>query len=180
VQPRPPHHIFPAYGSRREARTTAEYAERPRYFAATCAARSPWQRRASCLGNAPCGVSRRVVGLGRRPFDLKGRASLPVFAPSIAVPSARRPAMRARRSQHAIPVCTLLAVRTIAISVPTALAADAPSSFHSGRWPIHNGRNYQPTENDLRSRHLQDVTPDQMRKIDRLYDELLADKVKKF
>ena len=87
--------------------------------------------------------------------------------------------MRARRSRRAIPVCTLLAVRTIAISVPTALAADAPSSFHSGPWPIHDGRNHQPTENELRSRHLQDVTPDQMRQIDRLYDELLADKVKK-
>ena len=40
--------------------------------------------------------------------------------------------------------------------------------------PIRNGRNYQPTENELRSSHLQDVTPDQAREIDRLYSELLA------
>jgi hypothetical protein len=45
---------------------------------------------------------------------------------------------------------------------------------HKGPWPIHNGRNYQPTENGLRSSHLQDVTPDQAREIDRLYSVLLA------
>jgi hypothetical protein len=44
---------------------------------------------------------------------------------------------------------------------------------HKGPWPIHNGRNYQPTENGLRSLHLQDVTPHQAREIDRLYSELL-------
>jgi hypothetical protein len=53
-------------------------------------------------------------------------------------------------------------------------AAQVPS-VHKGPWPIHNGRNYQPTENELRSSHLQDVTPDQAREIDRLYGELLAD-----
>ena len=45
---------------------------------------------------------------------------------------------------------------------------------HKGPWPIRHGRNYQPTENELRSSHLQDVTPDQAREIDRLYSELLA------
>jgi hypothetical protein len=45
---------------------------------------------------------------------------------------------------------------------------------HKGPWPIHNGRNYQPTENELRSSHLRDVTPDQAIEIDRLYVELLA------
>jgi hypothetical protein len=45
---------------------------------------------------------------------------------------------------------------------------------HKGPWPIRNGRNYQPTENGLRSLHLRDVTPDQAREIDRLYSELLA------
>jgi hypothetical protein len=39
---------------------------------------------------------------------------------------------------------------------------------------LHNGRNTQPTENELRSLHLRDVTPDQAREIDRLYSELLA------
>jgi hypothetical protein len=46
--------------------------------------------------------------------------------------------------------------------------------FHKGPWPIHNGRNYQPTEVELRAMHQEDVTPDQARKIDQLYDQLLS------
>jgi hypothetical protein len=34
--------------------------------------------------------------------------------------------------------------------------------------------NYQPTEQELRALHQEDVTPDQAREIDRLYDQLLA------
>ena len=45
---------------------------------------------------------------------------------------------------------------------------------HKGPWPIRNGHNYQPTENELRSPHIQDVTPNEARVIDRLYDQLLA------
>jgi hypothetical protein len=52
-------------------------------------------------------------------------------------------------------------------------AEDAPL-FHKGPWPIHNGRNYQPTEHELRALHQEDVTPDQTREIDRLYDQLLG------
>ena len=52
--------------------------------------------------------------------------------------------------------------------------AEQALPFHKGPWPIRNGRNYQPTENELRSSHLQDVTLDQAREIDRLYNELLA------
>ena len=52
-------------------------------------------------------------------------------------------------------------------------AEDTPL-FHKGPWPIHNGRNYQPTEYELRALHQEDVTPDQAREIDRLYDQLLA------
>ena len=52
-------------------------------------------------------------------------------------------------------------------------AHDAPS-LHKGPWPIRDGRNYQPTEDELRALHLEDVTPDQAREIDRLYNELLA------
>jgi hypothetical protein len=51
--------------------------------------------------------------------------------------------------------------------------AEQVPPVHKGPWPIHNGRNYQPTENELRSLHLQDVTPHQAREIDRLYSELL-------
>jgi|SRR5215467_5233353 len=52
-------------------------------------------------------------------------------------------------------------------------AEDAPQ-LHKGPWPIRNGRNYQPTENELKALHLKDVTPDEARKIDRLYDQLLV------
>jgi len=52
--------------------------------------------------------------------------------------------------------------------------AEQVPPVHKGPRHIRNGRNYQPTENGLRSSHLQDVTPDQAREIDRLYSELLA------
>ena len=52
--------------------------------------------------------------------------------------------------------------------------AEQVPPVHKGPWPIHNGRNTQPTENGLRSLHLRDVTPDQAREIDRLYSALLA------
>ena len=62
----------------------------------------------------------------------------------------------------------------VALLLPAKIgfAEDAP--LHKGPWPIHNGRNYQPTEHELRALHLEDVTPDQAREIDRLYDQLLA------
>jgi hypothetical protein len=73
-------------------------------------------------------------------------------------------------------VYALLAVATIALGTPTALAANAEGipPPHSEPWPIHNGRNYQPTGDELKALHLEDVTPDQAREIDRLYDQLLA------
>ena len=52
-------------------------------------------------------------------------------------------------------------------------AEDSPF-LHKGPWPIRNGHNYQPTEHELRALHLEDVTPDQAREIDRLYDQLLT------
>jgi hypothetical protein len=52
-------------------------------------------------------------------------------------------------------------------------ADDAPL-LHKGPWPIHSGRNYQPTEHELRALHQEDVTPDQAREIDRIYDQLLS------
>jgi hypothetical protein len=47
------------------------------------------------------------------------------------------------------------------------LAQNRPP-IHEGDWPIENGVKHQPTGNG------QDVTPDQAREIDRLYDELLS------
>jgi hypothetical protein len=51
--------------------------------------------------------------------------------------------------------------------------AEQVPPVHNGPWPIRNGHNYQPTENELRSSHLQDVTPGEAREIDRLYNRLL-------
>jgi hypothetical protein len=59
------------------------------------------------------------------------------------------------------------------LPVNSASAEGAPL-LHEGPWPIRNGHNYQPTEHELRALHLEDVTPDQAREIDRLYKELLA------
>jgi hypothetical protein len=57
-------------------------------------------------------------------------------------------------------------------------SADDASSLRKAGWPIRNGHNYQPTEQELRGLHRQDVTPDQAREIDRLYDQLLANSEK--
>lgn len=46
--------------------------------------------------------------------------------------------------------------------------AGESSSLHPADWPVQNGFNRQPTGNG------QDVTPDQAREIDRLYDQLLS------
>jgi hypothetical protein len=67
----------------------------------------------------------------------------------------------------------------IALALASLLAASSASAevaplLHNGPWPIRNGHNYQPTEHELRALHLEDVTPDQAREIDRLYNELLA------
>ena len=73
--------------------------------------------------------------------------------------------------------------RKIVFGVALALAsllltnigsAEDSSPLHKGLWPIRNGHNYQPTEHELRALHLEDVTPDQAREIDRLYDQLLT------
>ena len=53
-------------------------------------------------------------------------------------------------------------------------SAEGAPTLHEGPWPIRNGHNYQPTEHELKTLHLEDVTPDQAREIDRLYNELLA------
>ena len=57
-------------------------------------------------------------------------------------------------------------------------SAEDAGSLRKGSWPIRNGHNYQPTARELRSMERQDVTPDQAREIDRLYDELMANSAK--
>jgi hypothetical protein len=45
---------------------------------------------------------------------------------------------------------------------------------HQGTWPINNWHNHQPTQDQLNALHPHDVTPDQAREVDRLYDQLLS------
>jgi hypothetical protein len=70
-------------------------------------------------------------------------------------------------------VCGAALVLSSLLLANSGYAEQAPL-VHGGSWPIRNGHNYQPTENELRSSHLQDVTPNQAREIDRLYNQLLA------
>ena len=67
--------------------------------------------------------------------------------------------------------CALVAA--LSILPVSGVARDAPP-LHHGPWPIYNGFNHQPTQDELRALHRQDVTPDQAREIDRLYDQLLS------
>jgi hypothetical protein len=78
--------------------------------------------------------------------------------------------------RRAILIYAMLAVTTIALGTPAALAVDGEAALplHTGPWPIRNGLDYQPTEQELRSLHQNDVTPHEAREIDRLYDQLLA------
>jgi hypothetical protein len=70
-------------------------------------------------------------------------------------------------------------VSGIALAVASSLLANVgwgkdATLLHKGPWPVHDGRNYQPRERELRALHLEDVTPEQAREIDRLYDQLLG------
>jgi len=66
------------------------------------------------------------------------------------------------------------ALVVLSLFLANVVYAEQAPPIHKGPWPIRNGHNYQPTEKELRSLHLQDVTPDEAREIDRLYDQLLG------
>ena len=73
---------------------------------------------------------------------------------------------------------TLFALALVgALSFPAqpGFAQDS-GSLHQGAWPIQNGFNRQPTRNELRALHEHDVTSSDAREIDRLYNELLANR----
>jgi hypothetical protein len=70
-------------------------------------------------------------------------------------------------------VCGCALVAALAMLTEPGVAKDA-SPLHQRSWPIYNGFNHQPTEDELRASHRQDVTPDQAHEIDRLYDQLLS------
>jgi hypothetical protein len=67
--------------------------------------------------------------------------------------------------------CALAAVQSI--PPQPGIARDAPWP-HASPWPIYNGFDHQPTENELRALHEQDVAPAQAEVIDKLYDQLMS------
>ena len=58
-------------------------------------------------------------------------------------------------------------------AVNPATPRDGPRS-HASPWPIYNGFDHQPTENELRALNEQDVAPAQAKVIDKLYDQLMS------
>jgi hypothetical protein len=48
----------------------------------------------------------------------------------------------------------------------------AEDAVHQWSWPIYNGSNHQPTQDELRALHHQDVRA--MKETDRLYDRLMS------
>jgi hypothetical protein len=59
----------------------------------------------------------------------------------------------------------------LSFAAQQAIGEDS-SSVHEGEWPIANGVKHQPTRNDLGGGH--EVTQDQAREVDRLYDQLVS------
>jgi hypothetical protein len=70
-------------------------------------------------------------------------------------------------------VCVCALAVALAIPPNLGIARDGPRP-HVPPWPIYNGFDHQPTENELRALHEQDVTPAQADEIDKLYDQLMS------
>src|ERR1700722_3165055 len=85
---------------------------------------------------------------------------------------------------------TVLAMTTVGLIAPptragSALAAvksippqpgiarDGPRP-HASPWPIHQGFDHQPSENELRALQKEDVAPAQVEVIDKLCDQLMS------
>ena len=69
---------------------------------------------------------------------------------------------------------TLFALALVgALSLPAQRGIAQETELHPS-CPIENGIKHQPTQNELRELHDQDVTPNDAREIDRLYDELMS------
>ena len=60
---------------------------------------------------------------------------------------------------------------SVVMAIPEGATANGPPA---SPWPIYNGFDHQPTENELRALHEQDVTPAQADEIDKLYDQLMS------
>jgi hypothetical protein len=67
--------------------------------------------------------------------------------------------------------CALAAVQSI--PPQPGIARDGPRP-HASPWPVYNGFDHQPTENELRALQKEDVAPAQVEVIDKLYDQLMS------
>jgi hypothetical protein len=67
--------------------------------------------------------------------------------------------------------CALAAVQSIPPQPGIARDAQWP---HASPWPIYEGFDHQPTENELRALQKEDVAPAQVEVIDKLYDQLMS------
>ena len=65
-----------------------------------------------------------------------------------------------------IVICVILLGSTL-----PGYAEDAPQ-LHPGPWPIWHWQNHQPRQDQLDAMHKSNVTPEELREIDRLYMQL--------
>jgi hypothetical protein len=61
--------------------------------------------------------------------------------------------------------------RAALLSPAELRGAKGAPAIHQGPWPIRNGLNHQPTRDELRTLHRQDVTSDQAQEIDRSFSQ---------
>ena len=87
--------------------------------------------------------------------------AMPAFAEVIMTPDGHYYKLKAPPGQAS----------SVVMAIPEGATANvAPAS----PWPIYNGFDHQPTENELRALHEQDVAPSQAKVIDKLYDQLMS------
>jgi hypothetical protein len=68
-------------------------------------------------------------------------------------------------------VFALALIGPLAFLTQPGIAQERPALHPS--WPIEGGVKHQPTQNELRALHQQDVPSNDAREIDRLYNELM-------
>jgi len=78
-------------------------------------------------------------------------------------------------------------LRSIALACAVGASISFPASPgfaedatppHPGPWPIEHGHNLQPRRDQLRAMNVRDLTPEQAREVERLYEQLEASSTK--